>query len=222
MGKVVFHVVLPTMTKMFCGCEIPAINEEGFYETEMADCPVCRGEKGVYPILNKKAVEEAMAVVLALHGKVTQYTLFDRVRGEDGLYNRISQYSYPIGTEGYVEMDGVEPDRFEIPVMRLTESEEEKGIPVLEIVSATMEEEQNPYYIEAIENVLLALGMEVWEIIETDELIETMEKQKPVSYLPDPDIPPVIISQWWMDQIAAKYPDLIHIEETVTEDEDDF
>jgi Asp-tRNA(Asn)/Glu-tRNA(Gln) amidotransferase B subunit len=49
-----------------------------------------------------------------------------------------------------------------------------------------------------------------------------MEKQKPVSYLPDPDIPPVIISQWWMDQIAAKYPDLIHIEETVTEDEDDF
>jgi len=243
MGKVVFHVVLPTETKMFCGCPVPAMDEEGYYQPGM-DCPVCCGEKGAYPILNKTAVEEAIAVVLALNGKVTQYTLFDRVKSETGLYDMISQYSYPIGKEGYVEyallkevfLDSDEAAKedetdleignhsihhLDIPVMRLKESEEEKGIPVLEIVSDPIEEEQNPYYIEAIETILTALGMEAWEIIETDDLIETMESQKPLSYLPDPDIPPVIISQWWIDQIAAKYPELIHIEEPEVE-EDDF
>ena len=176
-----------------------------------------------------------MAVVLALHGTVTQYTLFDRVKGEGGLYRGISQYSYPIGKDGYVELvligqdgsnsDGVDNSaslQFQIPVMRLKEYEEEKGIPVLEIVSAPMEEEQNPYYIEAVETILSVLGMEEWEIIETDELIETIEKQTPLSYLPDPDIPPVIISQWWIDQIAAKYPDIIHLEEPETDEDDDF
>ncbi len=227
MGKVVFNVVLPTETKMFCGCQIPAVDEEGVYVTEVLTCPVCRGEKGAYPILNKKAVEEAIAVVLAFNGKVTQYTLFDRVKGEEGLYNRISQYSYPIGKDGHMDLNPEETDeskrnRIEMPVMRLKESEEEKGIPVLEIVSGPIEEEKNPYYIEEVENILLALGIEAWEIIETDDLIETIENQKPVSYLPDPDLPPVIISQWWVDQIAAKYPDLIHIEEPETEEEDDF
>ena len=244
MGKVVFNVVLPTQTRMFCGCPVPVVNEDGLYETDGCTCPVCRGEKGAYPILNKKAVEEAVALVLALNGKVTQYTLFDRVKGEGGLYDSISQYSYPIGNDGYVEyvllkdivIDGDESDEsdedemeigdgrinhIDILKMRLKESEEEKGIPVLEIVSGPMEEEQNPYYIEAIESILNALGMEEWEIIETDDLIETMESRKPVSYLPDPDLPPVIISQWWIDQIAAKYPELIHIEEPEV-DEDDF
>lgn len=232
MGKIVFNVVLPTETKMFCGCPVPAVNEEGYYEAAGIACPVCRGEKGAYPILNKKAVEKAVAAVLALNGKVTQYTLFDRVKGEEGVYNLISQYSYPIGKEGWMDLAFADIENesdetqgmlhFDIPVMRLKESEDEKGIPVLEIVSDTMEEEQNPYYIEGMEQILTALGMEVWEIIETDELIETMEKQKTISFLPDPDLPPVIISQWWIDQIAAEYPDLIHIEETVVEDEDDF
>ena len=231
MGKIIFNAVLPTQTKMFCGCPIPVVNEEGIYENQGENCPVCRGEKGAYPILNKMAVEQAIALVLALGGKVTQYTLFDRVRDEDGLYRLISQYSYPIGKDGAIQCiiakDGEEEAdnevyQWNIPVMRLKESEEEKGIPVLEIVSETIEEEQNPYYIEAIEQILTALGMEEWEIIETDELIETIENQKPVSYLPDPDMPPVIISQWWIDQIAAKYPDLIHIEEPEAVDDDDF
>lgn len=242
MGKVVFNVVLPTATKMFCGCPIPMLNEEGEYVTAGCSCPVCRGEKGAYPILNKKAVEAAVSIVLALHGTVTQYTLFDRVKNEDGLYHLISQYSYPIGKEGYIEYNLYKEEnqadletakiteeenvafsnRISIPVMRLKESEEEKGIPVFEVVSGEIKEEQNPYYIEEIENILLALGMEEWEIIETDDVIETMESQKTLSYLPDPDIPPVIISKWWTDQIAARYPEVIHIEEPEVEEDDDF
>lgn len=226
MGKVVFNVVLPTQTKMFCGCSVPVVNEEGYYEAGGESCPVCRGEQGAFPILNKKAVEEAILLVLALHGTINQYTLFDRVKGEDGLYQQISQYSYPIGKDGFVELPVGETDdsalSIKIPVMRLKEDAEEKGIPVLEIVSEMMEEEMNPYYIEEIEKFLEAFGMEAWEIIETDELIETMESKKPLSYLPDPDLPPVIISQWWINQLADKYPDLIHIEEPEVNDEDDF
>lgn len=226
MGKVVFHVVLPTETKMFCGCPIPVMNEEGDYKAASDGCPVCQGIKGAYPILNKKVIEEAVAVVLSLNGKVTQYTLFDRVKDVSGVYNLISQYSYPIGTEGFIELscDDMENEavRIDIPAMRLKESEEEKGIPILEIVSGTIEEEHNSYYIEEVEKILTALGMEVWEIIETDDLIETIESKNPLSYLPDPDLPPVIISQWWINQIAARYPDLIHIEEPEIEEDDDF
>ncbi len=228
MGKVIFNVVLPTTTKMFCGCPVPLVNEEGEYETAGCSCPVCRGEKGAYPVLNKKVVEEAIAVILALGGTVTQYTLFDRVRNEDGLYRTISQYSYPIGKDGKVlwnqetEKAQEEAESIAIQIMRLKESEEEKGIPLLEITAEDIREEQNSYYIEEVEKVLLALGMEEWEIIETDDVIETLELKSPLSYLPDPDIPPVIISKWWTDQIAAKYPDFIHIEEPEIEDEDDF
>ncbi len=241
MGKVIMNAVLPTETKLLCGCPIE-YNEDGYrVENSGSSCPVCRKEKGAFPILNKKAVEEAVAVVLALNGKITQYTLFDRIRGEDGLYQNITQCSYPIGTEGYVSLRSGDMEdaastadewqeknpetgdcRIRIETMRLKESEEEWGIPVLEIISGNIQEEQNPYYIEEIETILLALGLEEWEIIETDDVIETMESQKKVSYLPDPDIPPVIISQWWTDQIAAKHPEMIHIEEPEMEEDDDF
>ena len=56
MGKVIFNVVLPTKTKMFCGCPV-LYDKEGYrLESDSSTCPVCRGEKGTYPILNKKAV----------------------------------------------------------------------------------------------------------------------------------------------------------------------
>lgn len=235
MGKIVINAVLPTETKMFCGCAI-AYDAEGYRLEDGESCPVCRKEEGTFPILNKTVVEKAMAVILALHGTINQYTLFDRVKSESGCYDILSQYSYPMGKDGYIEWKSLEekeengtegeasePDRIQILTMRLKESEEEAGIPILEITSDKIEEELlNPIYIEEVEKILLALGLEEWEIIETDELIESMEAKNPISYLPDPDLPPVIISQWWIDQIAAKYPDLIQIEEPEIEDEDDF
>lgn len=222
MGKVVINAVLPTKTKMFCGCSI-AYDEKGCrLEGGSPDCPVCRREEGTFPILNKRVVEEAMAIILALHGTINQYTLFDRVRNQTGCYDLISQYSYPMGKDGYVEWtDGKgELHQTAIPFMRVKESEEEAGIPLLEITSAYLEEEQNPFYIESVERILEALGLQEWEIIETDELIETMEAELTHSYLPDPDLPPVIISQWWIDQIAARYPELITIEEPEVEDDE--
>jgi aspartyl-tRNA(Asn)/glutamyl-tRNA(Gln) amidotransferase subunit B len=45
------HVELSTNTKLFCGCAVK-------YDAEpnSAICPVCTGQPGALPVLNKKAV----------------------------------------------------------------------------------------------------------------------------------------------------------------------
>lgn len=211
MGKVIFRAVIPTTTRMFCGCHV---------EDESQSCPVCQGIPGAYPVLNKKVVEDSMAVVLALHGTITQYTLFDRVKDENGVFSQISQYTHPIGTEGWINIGTKEEEKkISIPFFRMKECEEEKGLPMIEIYADQVTEEESPIYIEEIEKVLEGLGFDAWEIEEIIDLEEGASDQI-LTYLPDPDIPPVIIGQWWEDQVAAKYPDLIHIERVEIEDDD--
>lgn len=209
MGKIIFSAIVPTKTRMFCSCQV---------EDETQSCPVCQGIPGAYPVLNKKVVEDSMAVVLALHGTITQYTLFDRVKDENGVFSQISQYSYPLGKDGWI-LVGEEEKRIEIPVFRMKECPEEKGLPMIEIYADQVLEEEGPIYIEEIEKILLGLGFESWEIEEIIDLEEGASDQV-LTYLPDPDIPPVIIGQWWEDQVAARYPDLIHIERVEVEDDD--
>lgn len=211
MEKIIFNAVLPTKSKMFCSCLL---------EEENQNCPVCLGASGAYPVMNKKAAETSMAVVLALHGTVNQYTIFDRVADENGVFSLISQYSFPIGKDGFVNIGTEEEEEnVAISVFRMKECEEEKGLPMIEFVSEPVEEEKAPIYIEKTEQILSALGIEAWEIVEIIDL-EEGASDTVVTYLPDPDIPPVIIGQWWEDQIAEKYPDLIHIERPEVEDDD--
>ena len=211
MGKVIFNAILPTKTRMFCSCLV---------EDENQSCPVCQGLPGAYPVLNKKVVEDSIAVVLALHGTINQYTLFDRVKDENGVYSQISQYSYPIGQNGYLNIGTEEEEKMiPIPYFRMKECEEEKGLPMVEIYADAVTEEDAPIYIEEIEKILSYLGFDAWEIVEIIDL-EEGASDTVVTYLPDPDIPPVIIGQWWEDQIAAKYPELIHIERPEVEDDD--
>lgn len=211
MGKVIFNAILPTKTRMFCSCLV---------EDENQYCPVCMGLPGAYPVLNKKVVEDSIAVVLALHGTINQYTLFDRVKDENGIYSQISQYSYPIGQNGYLNIGTEEEEKLiAIPFFRMKECEEEKGVPMLEIYADAVTDEDAPIYIEEIEKILSYLGFDAWEIVEIIDL-EEGASDTVVNYLPDPDIPPVIIGQWWEDQIAAKYPELIHIERPEVEDDD--
>ncbi|HLK45581.1 MAG TPA: Asp-tRNA(Asn)/Glu-tRNA(Gln) amidotransferase subunit GatB, partial [Acidimicrobiales bacterium] len=55
------HTELRTATKLFCGCP-NAFGEEP--NTNV--CPVCLGLPGSLPVLNRQAVELAMAIGLAL------------------------------------------------------------------------------------------------------------------------------------------------------------
>jgi aspartyl-tRNA(Asn)/glutamyl-tRNA(Gln) amidotransferase subunit B len=92
------HLQLDTKTKIFCGC----VNDFG-KDPNTLTCPVCLGLPGTLPVLNKKALEYAMKVSLALNCKVNPYIKFDR---KNYYYPdlpkgyQISQFDLPIGEDG--------------------------------------------------------------------------------------------------------------------------
>ncbi|HDH99578.1 MAG TPA: Asp-tRNA(Asn)/Glu-tRNA(Gln) amidotransferase GatCAB subunit B, partial [Firmicutes bacterium] len=58
------HVQLLTESKMFCGC-----STKFGAEPNTQACPVCLGFPGVLPVLNKRAVEFAIRMALAVEGE---------------------------------------------------------------------------------------------------------------------------------------------------------
>ena len=96
------HVELATKTKIFCGCST-AFGAKPNAHT----CPVCTGMPGSLPVLNKKVVEYAVAVGLALNCEITKYSKFDRKNYfyPDNPQNyQISQLYLPICRNGQVEI----------------------------------------------------------------------------------------------------------------------
>ena len=94
---------------MFCSCRA---DYQGAKPNSLV-CPVCLGMPGVLPVINKKAVEYAIATGLALNCSIATRTKFDRknyaypdlMKGY-----QISQYDMPIAVGGHldVEADGIE------------------------------------------------------------------------------------------------------------------
>ncbi len=98
------HVELSTNSKMFCGCEV-AFGGEPNTRT----CPVCLGLPGSLPVANEKAVEYTMKIAAALNCSIAEYSLFHRKNYfyPDMPKNyQISQYDYPLGAKGAVEISG--------------------------------------------------------------------------------------------------------------------
>jgi len=95
------HCELRTQTKLFCGCR----NAFGD-EPNTNVCPVCLGLPGSLPVLNRRAVEYAMRIGLALHCQV-QPSVFHR---KNYFYPdmpkdyQISQYDAPINVGGWLEL----------------------------------------------------------------------------------------------------------------------
>ncbi len=97
------HVQLNTKTKMFCSCAV-----EYGQQSNKNICPVCTGQPGVLPVLNKKAVELAIRSAIALNCKIHQESIFARKNYyyPDLPKNyQISQYEQPVATDGYVEIE---------------------------------------------------------------------------------------------------------------------
>ncbi len=100
------HVQLNKLkSKLFCGCSTDYQDAPPNTHT----CPVCLGLPGTLPVVNKKSVEYAIRVSLALNCKVQEETLFYR---KNYYYPdlpkafQITQYDFPIGVGGRILIKG--------------------------------------------------------------------------------------------------------------------
>src|SRR3989338_10960780 len=96
------HVETDTNTKLFCGCPT-----KGNEEPNTRVCEVCLGHPGSKPVLNKKAVEYALKLCLALNCKISKELIFSRKSyfypDMDKNY-QISQYEIPLGSKGSLRL----------------------------------------------------------------------------------------------------------------------
>lgn len=97
------HAELKTFSKMFCSCDASFGGEPN-----SRTCPVCLGLPGVLPVLNRKAVELATRLALALQCDIATYSIFHRKNYfyPDMPKNfQISQYDLPLGIGGHLDLE---------------------------------------------------------------------------------------------------------------------
>ena len=98
------HVELDTKTKLFCSCPT-----KGSEEPNTRTCEICLGMPGSKPVLNKKAVEFALKLCLALNCKISQELIFSRKSyfyPDMSKNYQISQYEVPLGKNGILKLRG--------------------------------------------------------------------------------------------------------------------
>ncbi len=144
------HAELLTKSKMFCGCEVV---DSITAKPNRYICPVCTGQPGALPVLNKKAVELAVRVGLALNCEIHHESIFAR---KNYFYPdlpkgyQISQYDQPLATDGKIQIE-TEADIKEVRIRRVHLEEDtgklshadahsfidynRSGVPLLEIVT---------------------------------------------------------------------------------------
>ncbi len=145
------HAELLTRSKMFCGCRVVDSVEAA---PNTAVCPVCLGMPGMLPVVNRRAVDFAMRVALALNCEIQTHNIFAR---KNYFYPdlpkgyQISQYELPIGLRGHLDIAledgtmkrvGIRRVHMEEDTGKLTHLADgslvdynRSGVPLLEIVS---------------------------------------------------------------------------------------
>ncbi len=120
------HAEMLTRSKMFCGCRVVDSVEAA---PNSAVCPVCLGMPGMLPVINKRAINFAMRVALALHCTIQSRNIFAR---KNYFYPdlpkayQISQYELPLATDGYLDIE-VEPGKQKRVGVRRVHMEEDTG-----------------------------------------------------------------------------------------------
>ena len=173
------HAQLLTESKIFCGCSTKYGSPPN-----TQTCPVCLGMPGVLPVLNKRAVEYAIKMILVVGGKVNPKSIFAR---KNYFYPdlpkgyQISQYEQPLATGGSLEIN-TESGNKKIRITRIhleedagkslhpeDESDEAEtlvdmnrcGVPLIEIVSEPdISSPQEAYlYLNKLKQIVQYLGI---------------------------------------------------------------
>ena len=165
---------------MFCSCRS---DYQGADPNSLV-CPVCLGMPGVLPVINKKAVEYAIATGLALNCNIATRTKFDRknyaypdlMKGY-----QISQYDMPIAYGGHLDVEsdgrtrtiGITRVHMEEDVAKLTHVRNStgetfslvdvnrSGVPLMEIVSEPdiRSPEEARQYLTTLRSILRYIGV---------------------------------------------------------------
>jgi aspartyl-tRNA(Asn)/glutamyl-tRNA(Gln) amidotransferase subunit B len=165
------HIELATNTKIFCGCTTAFGGDPNTH-----CCPVCTGQPGSLPILNKKVVEYAVRAGLAIHCKINNISHMDR---KNYCYPdlpkayQISQYDEPLCEHGFIDLDsgkriGITRIHIEEDAGKLIHENgftyvdyNRGGVPLIEIVSepdiSTPEEAKE--YAEKLQLIMRYIGI---------------------------------------------------------------
>ena len=171
------HLHLATRTKMFCACAV-----EYDAPPNSRVCPVCLGMPGVLPVMNRKAVELAIRMALALGGTIPDFAKWDRKHYyyPDLPKNyQISEYDQPLGVGGHLDVP-LDGETFRVGITRVHLEEDagklmhpedggacsvvdlnRTGTPLLEVVSEPdiHSAEQARAYGEALRQLAIYLGV---------------------------------------------------------------
>lgn len=162
------HAELKTNSKMFCGCKNSP--DEGAPNAYI--CPICLGNPGTLPVINKEAVKKVLMVGTALGGKIADFTEFDR---KNYFYPdipkgyQISQYKYPLVSGG--SLAGVDLTRIHLeedtaksthdtPGVSLVDFNR-AGVPLMELVTEPVihSSEQAMNFAKELQLLLQYLGV---------------------------------------------------------------
>lgn len=173
------HVQLKTDSKLFCGC-----STEFGKPPNTNICPVCTGQPGVLPVLNKKAVDLTILTGIALKCGIENTSVFAR---KNYFYPdlpknyQISQFELPLCTGGHVEI-ALKTDKKKIGITRVHLEEDagkllhtigpraldyslvdfnRTGIPLMEIVTGPdMNSTEEAYvFLSTLKSILQYLGV---------------------------------------------------------------
>ncbi len=175
------HAQLKTASKIFCGCSTK------FGDTPNTNiCPVCTGQPGVLPVLNKKVIEYGIKTALALNCKINKQSVFAR---KQYFYPdlpkdyQISQYDMPLAEHGQIEIES-EGKKTKIGITRVHLEEDagklvhlgsdrlhgseaslvdlnRTGTPLMEIVTEPdiRSAEEAKVFMQELRNLVVALGV---------------------------------------------------------------
>lgn len=165
------HVELSTNTKIFCSCTTQFGGDPNTH-----CCPVCTGQPGSLPVLNRSVVEYAVKAGLALNCRINTRSIMARkhyVYPDLPKAYQISQFEEPLCEGGWVELSSGK--KIELTRIHIEEDAgklvhqggaafmdyNRGGVPLIEIVSEPdfRSAEEATEYLEKLQTILRAVGV---------------------------------------------------------------